>query len=89
MLYIGLATSLNGEESHKKIIRSGSGFGSSPKSNHFVLVTDPSSPQNFVQIRPQLLRYFVHKQTNNQERCAEHDTCEIHKINLTLKIIGG
>jgi len=52
---------------HLKILRSRSGFGSSPKSNHFVLVTYPSSPQNLVQIRPQLFEIFVHKQIDRNE----------------------
>ena len=37
------------------------------------------------------LRYPAHRQTDKQtrRRCrAEHDTCKIHKTNLTLKIIG-
>ena len=36
--------------------------------------------------------YVLCGQTDNitrRRRCAEHDTCKIHKTNLTSKIIGG
>uniref|UniRef100_A0A8C4QQT5 F-box domain-containing protein n=1 Tax=Eptatretus burgeri TaxID=7764 RepID=A0A8C4QQT5_EPTBU len=41
-----------------KILRSRSGFGSSPKSNPFSGVTYPSSPPNFIQIHLQLFEIF-------------------------------
>ena len=49
----------------KKIIRSGSGFRSSPKLKQFFLVTHPTCPPRFVWIRPQLFEICC-TQTNNQ-----------------------
>ena len=52
-----------------KILRSRSGFGTSAKCNRFILVTHPSSPQNFVQICLQLFEVFCSqtiKDTNRQ-----------------------
>ena len=38
-------------KNHFKILVVGSGSGSSPKSNQFVLVTHPTCPPNFIRIR--------------------------------------
>ena len=48
-----------------KILVVGSGFGSSTKSNRFVLVTHPTCPQNFIQIRAHLFEISC-TQTNKQ-----------------------
>jgi len=64
-----LAPSLIGEESlHKlkKNLVSGSGFGSSSKSNQFVLITHPTYPPNFIQIHQQLFELSC-TQTNKQK----------------------
>ena len=66
VLYISFVLSLNGEESMKKILVFGSGLGSSPKSNQFVLVTHPTCPPNFIQIHPPLLEISC-TQTDRQE----------------------
>ena len=73
-----------------KNLGSRSGFGSSPKSYHFILVTYPSSPSNFIQIFLQLLRYFVHKQIRKTCRAEQHHHL-IHLIAVDtndLKCLG-
>ena len=66
VLYIGVAPSLNGEESLKiLVVGSGSGSGSSLKSNQFVLISHRTCPQNFIRIRPQLFEISC-TQTNKQ-----------------------
>ena len=43
-----------------EIIRSRSGLGSSPKLNHFFLVTHPLCPPTFIRICPQLFEILCH-----------------------------
>ena len=52
--YILVYPYLSMMKNHFKIIRSGFGFGSSPKLNQFFLVTHPMCPRSFVRIRLQL-----------------------------------
>ena len=56
-----------------KILVVGSGYGSSPKSTQFVLVTHPTCPQNFSQI-PQQFFEISYTQTNRQTERGENIT---------------
>ena len=57
------------------VVESGSGFGSSPKSNQFVLVTHGTCPQNFIRIRQQLFEISC-TQTDNQTNKQEKDVMQ-------------
>ena len=58
---------------NQKILISESGFGSSPKSNQFILVTHRTCPQNFIRIRAQLFEISC-TQTNRQTERGENIT---------------
>ena len=65
------------------IIVLGSGCGSSPKSNRFILVTHPTYPQNFIRICPQLFEISC-TQTDRGENITSFTLCGGGKYNRTL-----
>ena len=66
-------------KNHLKIQASGS--GSSPKSNHFVLVTHPTCPPNFIRIHWDIL--FTDRQTYRHR--WKHHLCPLSVVEVTTK----
>ncbi len=70
-----------------KILVVGSGSGSSPKSNQFVVVKHQTCPQNFIQIHPQLFWdiLYTDKQTNKKKTSCRARYLQNPKNKFDLK----
>ena len=69
-----------------KILVVGSGSGSSPKSNQFVLVTHPTCPPSFVRIRPQLFEISCYISFLARSLNGEESLKKINNSHLQIQI---